>query len=115
MTSELLSFAGKTFLLDINAMSKYCELPEERTIVVTTESSNKNLDQKYITTKDKSVFDPIKYEMVKNMIDIILDPAESADEDEDLGADHLLAGKSLDFKIAFNTLVNNKILIEVND
>jgi hypothetical protein len=48
----------------------------------------------------------VKYEMIKTMIEVVL--SESDEIDETLG--HKSSDLSLPFKLAFNTLLNKKII-----
>jgi len=53
-----------------------------------------------------------KYDLFRTMIDVVLDDSGEDELDDTLGADRGLEKTSLSFKIAFNTLYDNGILIE---
>ena len=53
-----------------------------------------------------------KYDLLRTMIEVILDVTDSDEIDDTLGADRGLEKGSLSFKIAFNTLYDYGILKE---
>jgi hypothetical protein len=67
-------------------------------------------ERKYLKGRE---FDASKYDILKTMLDVVLyQPYEEVDEK--LGIEHALEVQSLQFKIAFNTLLFNKVLVKMN-
>jgi len=89
----MLKILGEHYYVDLDIVEKYVDMTE----VVSIETTG--------TTDTK--INIIKYELVKLMLDVIL--TENDDIDEKLG---LSSGNNLTlpFKLAFNTLLNKKII-----
>lgn len=88
----MLKIMGDHYFIDLDAIEKYVDMTVQ------------NVDT---TGKTETAINIIKYETVKLMLDVIL--TESDDADDKLGfasANNL----SLPFKLAFNTLLNKKII-----
>ena len=89
----MIEVMGENYYIDLDEIEKYVDMTE----VVSIETTG--------TTDTK--INIIKYELVKLMLDVIL--TENDDIDEKLG---LSSGNNLTlpFKLAFNTLLNKKII-----
>lgn len=89
----MLKILGEHYYVDLDVVEKYVDMTEVASIETTGTTDTK--------------INIIKYELVKLMLDVIL--TESDEIDEKLG---LSAGSdlSLPFKLAFNTLLNKKII-----
>jgi hypothetical protein len=89
----MVKILGEHYYVDLDVVEKYVDMTE----VLPTETTG--------TTDTK--INIIKYELVKLMLDVIL--TESDDIDEKLGLSSA-SDLSLPFKLAFNTLLNKKII-----
>jgi hypothetical protein len=88
----MLKIIGEHYFIDLDAIEKYVDMTVQNT---------------ELTGKTETAINIIKYETVKLMLDVIL--TETDDSDDKLGlasANNL----SLPFKLAFNTLLNKKII-----
>lgn len=115
MTDDLMYINNKWYYIDIAAMSEFIKISPED--LGTTKKSAKALMNNDINPS--SMINVTKYEMVKLMLDTILNMGFSL---EDTGGmddtEKLIKGVSSDgfenmpipFKIAFNTLIINKII-----
>lgn len=115
MTDDLMYINNKWYYIDIAAMSEFIKISPED--LGTTKKSAKALMANDINPS--SMINVTKYEMVKLMLDTILNMGFSL---EDTGGmddtEKLIKGVSSDgfenmpipFKIAFNTLIINKII-----
>ena len=115
MTEDLMYINNKWYYIDIAAMSEFIKISPED--LGTTKKSAKALMANDINPS--SMINVTKYEMVKLMLDTILNMGFSL---EDTGGmddtEKLIKGVSNDgfenmpipFKIAFNTLIINKII-----
>jgi hypothetical protein len=85
----MLKVLNEHYYLDIDEMESYI-----------------NIQQPKDTVSGETHISVVKYEMVKTMVEIIMTESEEVDE--------TLGGKSselsIPFKLAFNTLLNKKIL-----
>jgi len=89
----MLKILGEHYYVDLDIVEKYVDMTEVASIETTGSTDTK--------------INIIKYELVKLMLDVIL--TENDDIDEKLG---LSSGNNLTlpFKLAFNTLLNKKII-----
>jgi len=88
----MLKIIGEHYFIDLDAIEKYVDMTVHNT---------------ELTGKTETAINIIKYETVKLMLDVVL--TETDDSDDKLGlasANNL----SLPFKLAFNTLLNKKII-----
>jgi hypothetical protein len=117
---KMLDFGGTIYYLDIERFNKLISLkhPKGDEIIesVTKELKNENdeiLTTETITTKrERDIYiHQTTYELFREMIDIILNDNEEIDEG--LGLDRALDKMTIPYKIAFNTLIKNGILVEV--
>jgi len=92
----MLKILGEHYYVDLDVVEKYVDMTEVAPIETTGTTG---------TTDTK--INIIKYELVKLMLDVIL--TESDDIDEKLGLSSA-SDLSLPFKLAFNTLLNKKII-----
>ena len=90
----MLELFGKQFYIDLETITERCK------------TGNTIKDEDGEDTLEVNIF---KYEVVKMCLGTILSEAEEVDEE--LGA-FSQKGTSIAFKIAFNTLLKNNILIE---
>jgi hypothetical protein len=88
----MLKIIGEHYFIDLDAIEKYVDMT-----VPNTE----------LTGKTETAINIIKYETVKLMLDVILTEADDSDDKLGLSSANNL---SLPFKLAFNTLLNKKII-----
>jgi hypothetical protein len=87
----MLKILGEHYYVDLDRIDEYLQI--KPTVPLTGET-----DSNHISI--------IKYETVKLMLDVIMD--DGGDVDENLGVRS--SDMSLSFKLAFNTLLNKKII-----
>ena len=93
----MLKILGEHYYLDLDKIDEYIQIKQDplpssdETGVIQTEGTQINI---------------VKYETIKLMLDVIMDDGDEVDE--------TLAGKgseiTIPFKLAFNTLLNKKLL-----
>ena len=88
----MLKIMGDHYFIDLDAIEKYVDMTVQ------------NVDT---TGKTGTAINIIKYETVKLMLDVILTESDDADDKLGLASANNL---SLPFKLAFNTLLNKKII-----
>ncbi len=85
----MIKFLGEHYFLDLDAIEDYIEVPPNS-------ASTENTENTISVTK---------YEMVKMLMEVLM--TEKEEVDETLGNK---ASVSIPFKIAFNTLINKKLI-----
>lgn len=87
----MFSLFNEEYFIDLDAIEDYIHIPPTESVSGSTETPTISL---------------VKYESIKLMLEVIMDPQEPIDE--------TLGSKSgeipIPFKIAFNTLLNKKII-----
>jgi len=93
----MLKILGEHYYLDLDKIDEYIQIKQD--------SSPSSGETESILTESTQI-NIVKYETIKLMLDVIMDDGEEVDE--------TLAGKgsetSIPFKLAFNTLLNKKLL-----
>jgi len=116
----MIEYGGIIYYIDLNAFDKFITMtkPNEKTETKETKTiKDVNGDiisvEEYlhITDKPKEINAPT-FDILRTMIEILLDSEDGEDEDTTLGADRALAKKSLSYQLCFNTLTNYGILKE---
>ena len=117
----MIEFGGSIYYIDVEALEKTIKPKGLKSTdkIIETETktyydANNVLVSSEITTVSRErgrEIDGAKYEMVRLMIEILMDATEDTDDDS-LGAERALDKTSLGYKIAFNTLYNYGILKE---
>ena len=94
----MLSIFNEQYFIDIDKVDKYVQIEQEK---------------KEIPVNEKNVDDPngntisiVKYELLKLMLEVVMDGHDSIDEKMGIKSTEL----SIPFKLAFNTLLNKKII-----
>lgn len=91
---QMFKVFGETYYLDLNELEKK------------TESNYQSTDDMENTGDSEKTISPIKFEIMKTMVEVIMSEQEPIDE--------MLSNKSrevsIPFKIAFNTLLVNNII-----
>lgn len=89
----MLKVFGEHYYIDLDVIEKYVDMSETSTLTTTGETETK--------------INIIKYELVKLMLDVVLTEADDIDDKLGLTSANDL---TIPFKIAFNTLLNKKII-----
>jgi hypothetical protein len=120
-SDNMLDFGGSIYYIDIDNFVDLVKLTNENEnkIIDTVEKILIDTDdniiskEKLLTSRERDVMiNQIKYEMLRDMLDIVLDQVDEVDED--LGVERALKKSTISYKIAFNTLINYKILVEID-
>ena len=117
----MIEFGGSIYYIDLDALEKTI-LPKgldpkekiiEREEKIHLDGDNKveHTDITEVSRERGREIDGAKYEMVRLMIEILMDGTDETDDDA-LGAERALDKSSLSYKIAFNTLYHYGILKE---
>jgi len=114
--NDLFELAGEKFYLDIHALSDFIKINEEKSIdellnkkIKKTEEEEDNLDEK-IEYYNGPLIDMAKWEVVKAMIETVLN--ENGIIDESMGFKKLENQLSIPFRLSFNTLLKNKLILK---
>lgn len=97
----MLKILNEEYYLDFDRIEEFVNIPQTKEVVDVKENEeDDDLDE---TAQQISI---VKYEMIKMMIDVIL--TEGGEVDEVMGSRS--SELSIPFKLAFNSLLNKKIL-----
>ena len=94
----MLKILNEEYFLDFDRIEDYINIPKTKEVVESEE--DEDLDD---ATQQISI---VKYEMIKMMVDVIL--SEGGEVDEVMGTRS--SELSIHFNLAFNSLLNKKIL-----
>ena len=115
----MIEFGDNIYYIDLDALTNAIKSNEKTSVEKSTTvreiyTSNSDIpNSKEVTTTETPIgleINMAKYETVRNLMDIVLDDNEI--EDASLGSERVLSAKPLSYQIAFNTLLQYKILIE---
>jgi hypothetical protein len=88
----MLKILGENYYLDLDEIDNYIQIKNDEPLTGSTEATHISI---------------IKYETIKLMLEILMDEQDELDETLGIkGSGHL----SIPFKLAFNTLLNKKLL-----
>lgn len=116
----MIEFGGVNYCFSIEAFSKAIKLgnsdPKElisfKTVETKTNENGICTTKVTETTSERGLeIDSAKYELIKTMIEIIMDDVD-VEADDTLGVDRAFDKFNLSYKIAFNTLLSYGILVE---
>jgi hypothetical protein len=117
----MLEFGNSVFYIDLKAFDKAITLidntknqvqTDTETKTVTNENGDIILTEHYErSTQQGKEIDATKYDLLKTFIEYIIDYDDEAADDA-LGLDRALSQMPLGYKIVYNTLLNENILIE---
>jgi len=117
----MIEFGGVIYSLDLEAFSKAIRITNDPNETDNTDKSVKTYkDEKgkitsseiLETTLSKGLeVDTTKYELLRLLLDIVMDDVEE-EKDDSLGIDRVLEKRPLSYRIAFNTLLEYNILKE---
>lgn len=85
---------GETYFIDIDAIESYIDLDSKEKAEFSGETPEQRINL-------------VRYELVKTMLDVIMTENEEVDEKMGMKAS---TGLSVPFKIAFNSLLNKKLI-----
>lgn len=88
----MLEILNETYFIDLDEVEKYLELNDESDLI----------------TSGETKINLIKFELVKLLLDVVL--SENFDMDESLGLKKMNNNLSVPFKLAFNSLLNKKLI-----
>lgn len=117
----MLEFGDTFYYIDLKAFDKAIAITHNKDETNTdieekitlNEKGEPILTEKFLKTTPKiKEIDAIKYDLLKNFLDYIIDYEEISDDT--YGADGALDKTSFSFKLAFNTLYNENIIKEKN-
>jgi hypothetical protein len=118
----MIEFGGTIYHIDLDAYGDTIKLnnydPRELLIEsvtkTTTDESGKVISTEVLETKRErgADIDSTKYELVRVLIDVLMDDV-GEDDDDTLGVDRALEKRALSYRIAFNTLMEYGILKEI--
>jgi hypothetical protein len=112
----MIEFGGEKYYIDYNAVEKTILIPK-KSEKVTTKVVKTIYDEKGAISQMEVVesevpntddIDTIKFDLIRTCIDVLMDNTEELDTA--LGSEHALEKTPLNYQIAFNTLLKNKIL-----
>jgi hypothetical protein len=86
----MLELLNETYFIDLDEVEKYLELEDD------------------LSSSGETKVNLIKFELVKLLLDVIL--SEQLDMDETLGMKKTNNNLSVPFKLAFNSLLNKKLI-----
>ena len=109
---ELFEIAGREFYFDLDSVSDYIKLKESESLddileEFTEEKKDTVTDSDYM---EGQMIDISKWEITKAMIETVL--SEHGVVDEKMGVTKLGEQLSIPFRLAFNTLLQNKLIKE---
>jgi len=90
----MLKVLGENYFVDLDEVEKYLDMSESE-------------DDLTVSGQSEMKINIIKFEMVKMLMEVIL--SENDDVDDKLGI-KTTSGLSVPFKIAFNSLLNKKLI-----
>ena len=112
----MIEFGREKYYIDLNALEKATTIPKKSENVITKvnkKTYDKNgaiLQTEVVETEvpNSEEIDTIKFDLIRTCIDVLMDNTEELDSA--LGSEHALEKTDLNYQIAFNTLLKNKIL-----
>jgi len=99
----MLEIFGKEYYIDVNRITEECRIEVK---------DEQNQNDENSGEEDTQTINIFKYELLKIFIERIL--SENFEDDETIGS-FGSDSTTISFKIAFNTLIKNQILIENED
>ena len=116
----MIEFGGIYYSFSLDGFSKAIKLGIDKndsliTFKTVETKTNENAVSTKITetTTERGLeVDSAKYELVKTMIEIVMDDVD-IEADDTLGVDRAFSKFNLSYRIAFNTLLSYGILVEI--
>jgi len=94
----MLSIFNEQYFIDIDKVDKYVQIEQGKKEIPVNEE---NVDE-----SNGNTISIVKYELLKLMLEVVMDGHDSIDEKMGIKSTEL----SIPFKLAFNTLLNKKII-----
>jgi hypothetical protein len=116
----MLDFGGSIYHLDLEKFTELIRMEHpngdyivESVLKEIKDDKGKTITSELITTKKERelYIQQTMYELLREMIDIVLN--ETEEMDEELGSSRALDKSGISYKIAFNTLIHYNILVAV--
>lgn len=117
----MIEFGGSIYYIDIDALEKSIKpsgvkndkkiIEKETKTYVDDKGNITGIEIIEVERERPKEIDAAKYDLLRIMIEILMDTTEDTDDDS-LGAERALDKTSLGYKIAFNTLYNYGVLKE---
>lgn len=112
----MIEFGGEKHYIDLNALEKAIVIPKKTENVITKVTKTTYNGEGIITqmevveteSPNTDDIDTIKFDLIRTCIDVLMSDTEELDTA--LGSEHALEKTDLNYQIAFNTLLKNKIL-----
>jgi hypothetical protein len=118
----MIEFGGLIYQLDLDAFNEAIKIEgqkptddiSEKSVKEYLDENNKSISSEVVETfrKRGHEIDSTKYELIRMLIDVIMDDMDD-EPDDSLGTERILSKKPLSYRIAFNTLKHYNILTEI--
>jgi len=92
---------GEYYYVDLDMIEKYTQIDDEE-----TPTTNESEPTDVVIGDNSTKIHIIKYEMVKYLLEVVMDPHDEVDEKLASSSNEL----SIPFKIAFNSLLTKNII-----
>jgi hypothetical protein len=99
----MIEIFGKHYFLDLDAVIEKCKIYETPKVTKSKKS------EPQIDDEDKLEINVFKYEIIKMMVDRVLNEIDDMDEEMGIFAQN---SSTVSFRLAFNTLLKYEIIIE---
>ena len=97
----MLSIFAEDYFIDIDKLDEYVQVPSNIVVKKIKDENSNPVDG-----QDGNTISIVKYEVLKLMLEVVMDGNESIDEKMGSKSTEL----SIPFKLSFNTLLNKKII-----
>lgn len=97
----MLSIFAENYFIDIDKLDEYVQVPSNIEVKKIKDENSNPVDG-----QDGNTISIVKYEVLKLMLEVVMDGNESIDEKMGSKSTEL----SIPFKLSFNTLLNKKII-----
>lgn len=97
----MLSIFAEDYFIDIDKLDEYVQVPTNIEVKKIKDGNSNPVDG-----QDGNTISIVKYEVLKLMLEVVMDGNESIDEKMGSKSTEL----SIPFKLSFNTLLNKKII-----
>ena len=112
----MIEFGGEKYYIDFNAVEKAIIVPKKTEkvfskVTKTTYNSEGQITLMEVVENESPNSDDINtitFDLIRTCIDVLMDNTDELDSA--LGSEHALEKTDLNYQIAFNTLLKNKIL-----
>jgi hypothetical protein len=112
----MIEFGSEKYYIDFNAVERVITIPKKgekvfSKVTKTTYNNDGKISQMEVVeteSPNSDDIDTIKFDLIRTCIDVLMDNTEELDSA--LGSAHALEKTDLNYQIAFNTLLKNKIL-----